>query len=377
MSEMTPAADARILIVDDEPFNVDLLDQELSYLGYRTQAAYNGQEALDAVAAAAPDLILLDVMMPVMDGFQVCRALKADPETALIPIVIMTALDGFEDRIKGIEAGADDFLTKPVNERELLARIRTCLRAKQAVDSKIVQMSKIQDHFEKFVPETVKRLVRSNPEAPELGVREQDISVLFLDISGYSRLCEVLEAAELNRTVERYFSAFLDVIHEAGGDISNTAGDALMVIFQNEARAHHAQVAVDTALRLFETTDRLNGQRAAESQSLAQSQALGESDVVPLGVHVGVNSGPAMVGSTRYEGRSGARWVFTANGRVINLAARLAGVAEDGHLVIGPETAARLGPGYELLEAGSRTLKNIAEPVVIHRVLKGPGEVVP
>jgi DNA-binding response OmpR family regulator len=133
------AALAKILIVDDEPFNVDYLEQLLADLGYQTVSAANGQEALERVAAEAPDLILLDVMMPVMDGFTVCRKLKENEETQLIPIVIMTALGAREDRIKGISAGADDFLTRPVNSRELGARIETALKHKQAIDRKIGQ----------------------------------------------------------------------------------------------------------------------------------------------------------------------------------------------------------------------------------------------
>jgi CheY-like chemotaxis protein len=119
---------SKILIVDDEPFNVDLLEQQLEELGYETVSAAHGQEALAQVATEAPDLILLDVMMPIMDGFTVCRILKENEETRLIPIVIMTALGAVEDRIKGIEAGADDFLTKPVDDRELQARIQTALK---------------------------------------------------------------------------------------------------------------------------------------------------------------------------------------------------------------------------------------------------------
>jgi len=124
-----------ILVVDDEPFNRDLLVQQLDT--YETCLATNGAEALALVAATPPDLVLLDIMMPGMDGFEVCRRLKADDRTRLIPIVIMTALDGTEERIRGIEAGADDFLTKPVDERQLLARIRTALRAKHYVDQKL------------------------------------------------------------------------------------------------------------------------------------------------------------------------------------------------------------------------------------------------
>src|SRR5262245_5682944 len=198
---------SRILIVDDEPFNVAYLEQELEDLGCTTISARNGQDALDKVTAEAPDLILLDVMMPIMDGFTLCRILKGQDETRMIPIVIMTALDGVDDRIKGIEAGADDFLTKPVDQRQLRARIQTTLRLKHTIDRKLHELRRVKDHFAKYVPEAVKRLVAANPEAPELAKREQDVSVLFLDISGYARLSAQLPPDMLNRLVEHYFSA--------------------------------------------------------------------------------------------------------------------------------------------------------------------------
>jgi DNA-binding response OmpR family regulator len=149
----TPGAPRRstILIVDDEPFNVDYLEQELADLGYETISAANGQEALDKVAADAPDLILLDVMMPVMDGFTVCRRLKVQEETRLIPIVIMTALDAKADRITGIQAGADDFLTKPVDEAELVARIETALKLKHTVDRRMGEFSALKDQVAQLV----------------------------------------------------------------------------------------------------------------------------------------------------------------------------------------------------------------------------------
>src|SRR5262249_12885056 len=220
-----------------------------------------------------------------MDGFTVCRMLKGDDETRLIPIVIMTALDGFDDRLKGIEAGADDFLTKPFNQRELLARIQTTLRLKHTVDRKLSELRRAKDHFAKFVPEAVKRLIAANPEAPELAKHEHDVSVLFLDISGYTRLCEQLPPALLNQLVERYFSTFLDRIHEAGGDINETAGDGFMAIFQATDVHAHTVTAVETALALLGATEALN--RANGTQ--------------PLSIHMGLNSGRALVGSTRFE----------------------------------------------------------------------------
>jgi len=142
---------SKILIVDDEPFNVDYLEQALADLGYDTISATNGQEALAKVAADAPDLILLDVMMPVMDGFTVCRLLKEQDETRLIPIVIMTALDAQADRITGIQAGADDFLTKPVDEAELVARIETALKLKHTVDRRMGEFSALRDQVAQLV----------------------------------------------------------------------------------------------------------------------------------------------------------------------------------------------------------------------------------
>src|SRR5712692_348901 len=128
---------AKILIVDDEPFNVDYLEQELEDLGYETVSAINGLEALAKAAAEAPDLILLDVLMPDMDGFTVCRHLKQQEETQLIPIVFMTALGEREDRIRGIEAGGYDFFTKPPDRQVLLARIRNAVEMKQEVDRRL------------------------------------------------------------------------------------------------------------------------------------------------------------------------------------------------------------------------------------------------
>jgi adenylate cyclase len=350
---MAMARPSKILIVDDEPFNVDYLQQELEDLGYETVSARNGQEGLEQVAAAAPDLILLDVMMPVMDGFTVCRILKSNDETRLIPIVIMTALDDIEDRIKGIEAGADDFLTKPVNQRELMARIQTALRLKHTVDRQLGELRRIKDHFAKFVPEAVRRLVAANPEAPELTKRERDVSVLFLDISGYTRLSEQLPPEILNRLVERYFSAFLDHIHDTGGDINETAGDGFMAIFQDSDSGVHAIRAVDTALVLLAATEALNA----------------ETPEQPLAIHMGINSGMALVGSTRFEGLRGTRWTFTASGSVTNLAARLAASAAAGQILAGPETVRRLGTRYRLERLGRERLKNLGEDIDLYCVL--------
>jgi len=348
---MEPAA--QILVVDDNEQNLTLIRVMLRRHGYDARFARSGEEALRQVVAAPPDLIILDVMMPGMDGMEVCRRLKDDVETRLIPIVMMTALNQPEDKIRGIEAGADDFLTKPVNQAELMARVRTALKVKQTIDHKVRALVHSKEHLAKFVPLTVRRRVEENPEAPELEKRECDVSVLFLDMSGYTRLSQRLPPEALNTLVERYFSTFLDRIQERGGDINETAGDGFMAIFHDANIHAHAIQAAHAALALLAATVTLNRENRAQ----------------PLAMHIGINSGRALVGSTRFEGLQGPRWTFTASGAVTNLAARLGAAAASGTILVGPETAQRIDAGFVLEPLGPQALKDL-EAVEVYRLVR-------
>lgn len=345
-----------VLVVDDEPDIVRYLEHVLHRLGYRTASAGDGGEAIEKALNDSPDLILLDVMMPTVDGFAVCRALRERPATRLIPVIVMTALEGVDNRVKLLECGADDVLTKPVDERELVARIQGALARKQAVDQRLGELTRVRDHFAKFVPEAVRRLVIANPDAPDLDKQERDVTVLFVDISGYSRLAERVAPADLNALVERYFGSFLDRITDAGGDINETSGDGFMAIFQDGDPVAHAARGVNAALMLLALTEALNQKERDH----------------PLAIHVGINSGAALVGSTRFEGRRGTRWTFTASGIVTTLAARLASAAGDGELLAGPETVRRLGGRYRLERVGQERLKNITEAIEVHRIISPP-----
>ena len=347
---------AKILVVDDEVKNVKLLEALLLPRGYTVVKAYNGEEALQQVRQEQPDLILLDVMMPLLDGFEVCQRLKGNDETRLIPIVIMTALGQVEDRIKGIEAGADDFLTKPFNRDELLARIRTSLRLKRTVERKVNLLQDVQQHLVKFVPQVVKRIIDENPAAPELERREQDVSVLFADISGYTRMSEALPQEQMSFIIERYFSSFLDCVYAHGGDLSETAGDGLMAIFPDTDPARHARNAVKTAQEILRRTATLNDQFQGTFESIT--------------VHAGINSGVALVGPTKLEGVSGVRWTYTAVGPVINVAARIAGLAGGGTILVSAETARRVAEFFSTKELGKRQLKNVTEEVMIYQILE-------
>jgi adenylate cyclase len=350
-----------ILVVDDEVKNVKLLEALLAPCGYRIEKAYNGQEALDRVARNRPDMILLDVMMPIIDGFEVCQRVKNDPDTQFIPIVIMTSLDRVEDRIKGKEAGADDFLTKPVDRRELMARLQSLLRLTQAITKKVTTLEQIQQRLSHFVPPSVAERVAANPSDSEFLQKQQDVSVLFVDITGYTRLSETLPKEQVNMLVETLFSCFIDSFHSRGGEIGSTAGDGLMVIFQNEDPSEHAFKAVQTALELLRITEEME----REPTSVTFSDTKRE----PLSIHVGIHSGLALVGPSKIEGATVTRWVYTAMGPVVNLAARIGAFAQSGMIVISDETARRVNGRLKLKELGAQEFKNVGQPVPVFQVL--------
>jgi class 3 adenylate cyclase len=342
----------RILIVDDDPMNIDILEQELDDIDCDTDRARSGEEALEKIGAHPPDLILLDVMMPGLDGIAVCRMLSEAPSTNLIPVIIVTALDAIKDRIRGIDAGAADFLSRPVNSDELRARIRACLKQKHAVDNELGKLEQARDYLANYAPGIVRRLVEEGSETPDIPVVRQDVSILFADICGYTRLGEVMRPGDLHSLIERYFSAFLDCIHKDGGDLTETTGDGVMVVVRASETSDHAGAAIRIAQSLMRETQSLNSRR----------------DGPPVALHIGVNSGPAVAGTTRFHGVSGTRWVYTAYGNTPNLAARLMEKASPGEILVGPETAGRTEGRFPLEFAGMMTLKNVAELVAVHRM---------
>ena len=231
--------------------------------------------------------------------------------------------------------------------------------ALQAALRRVQILESIRAGLSKFVPRTVQRLIEQAPDAPALAKRETDVSVLFVDIAGYTRLAGRLDAATVDRLVERYFGAFLDEILKNGGDVNETAGDGLMVIFQDGDPRRHARAAVTTALALLRRAREINA-----------AEPLDE----PIVLHVGVNSGRAAVGATKIEGTAGTRWTYTASGPVTNVAARLAALGDDA-IHLGAATTARLPSTIGLEDLGDLALRNVEEPVRVFRL--APAAAVP
>jgi len=209
----------------------------------------------------------------------------------------------------------------------------------------------IRTNLAKFVPQRVRQLIEASPEAPSLDKRETEVTVLFADITGYTRLSSRLAPETLDALVERYFGAFLDEIVKYGGDVNETAGDGLMVIFHE---GDHPRAAVAAAAAIHRRAAELNAELA--------------DGVEPLAMHIGVNTGPASLGATKIEGRAGTRWTYTASGMTTNLAARLAAVAEGGEIIVSAATQDRLVPLIDCEDLGERMLKNVDHPVRLFRV---------
>jgi len=236
------------------------------------------------------------------------------------------------------------------------AELAATLQSLKESMQKVELLEQVKGELSKFVPESVKRLLEQHPDARELEKREADVSVVFLDVEGYTRLSEQLPPQRLNKMIQDYFSAFLEIIRANHGDVNETAGDGLMVIFQSEgSRTRHALNASGAAFQLLAKVAELN-------------QAF--TGIYPLvAIHVGINSGPALVGATKLDAAGGGRWTFTATGPTTNLAARVAGLTRGGEVKVGPETAERIKGHYVLEDTGEHQLKNVAQPVRVFRLV--------
>lgn len=250
------------------------------------------------------------------------------------------------DEISSLEEGFNLMTSRLAGSYEALeARNRELAEALDRVSF----LEKVKYGLDRFVPDTVRRLIEEDPDSPALEKRARDVSVLFLDIEGYSRLSETLPRERLTEIIEQYFSSFLADIRAEGGDINETAGDGLMILFQDGEPPAHAAAAVRAARAIREKTARENARNPEGFPAIA--------------VNISICSGECEVGSTRLREISGERWTFTATGPVTNLAARLGDRAEGGQILLSPETARRVEGKFRLQSLGEQTLKNMAEPV--------------
>jgi adenylate cyclase len=366
---------AKVLVVDDTPHNVKLLADLLGVKGYAVATAVNGEEALAKVASEQPDLVLLDIMMPGLSGYDVCRQLRADPQTALLPVVLVTSLDPQGERVKGIEAGADDFLPKPINQAELFARVRSLLRVKSLQDEVrrqadalkewnlkleervAEQVAQLQgmDQLKRFFSPAVADAILSTGGHSILAPHRREICYVFVDLRGFTAFTDSAEPEEVESVLRSYHSTMGALIAEHGGTVDRFAGDGILIFFNDPLPTPDAATrAAGMALKMQEQFQPLR----------ARWSKLGYE----LDLGIGIAQGFATLGAFGYEGRVD----YTAIGSVVNLAQRLCNQASAGEVLIDRKVRAALDDAANVEGLGPIALKGFAAPQPVFRLL-APG----
>jgi class 3 adenylate cyclase len=341
-----------ILVVDDRPEAVQLLRDLLELEGYETAAAFDGQQALDSIHRQLPDLVLLDINMPNLNGYEVCQRLKADPSTADVPVLMLTAWDEPDHRVKGLQMGAEDYLAKPFDHRELLARIETQLRAKHQADGLRAAQQTIRATFERFVPAHVVERLLADPSQVSLGGALRMVTILFADLRGYTAIAETLAPKELVEILNGHLSVAAQAVLAYDGTISHYSGDLVMAIFNAPLPQ------ADHALRAAKAARLLRKEMANYHRGLPPE--------LRMDFGVGIASGEAVVGNI------GTKELFnyTAVGDTVNLAQRLESIAGAGKILLTEYTKQLLqGTGCQTEIKGLTSLRGRSEPVTVHCLL--------
>jgi adenylate cyclase len=358
------SAPGRVLVVDDTPVNLKLLADLLSAKGYAVVTATSGAEALAKIDGGAADLVLLDVMMPGMSGYEVCRKIRENPATAMLPVVMVTALDPAQERVKGIEAGADDFLSKPIHQPELLARVRSLLRVKtlwdqlaelnrtleQRVTEQVSQLERLTRLKRFFSPQLAEAIVSGGADDP-LKSHRREVTVVFLDLRGFTAFAETAEPEEVMGVLREYHAAMGELILAHEGTLERFTGDGMMIFFNDPTPVDDPQErAVRMALAMRARVDGLaRGWRKRGWE---------------LDFGVGIAQGYATIGAIGFEGR----WDYGAIGTVTNLAARLCGEAQPGQILVPRRLYAMLEDLVDASPVGELSLKGFSRPVTAYNV---------
>ena len=361
------AADFRVLVVDDDPDMAAFLARLLSREGMGAATVGDGESALRSITAGTPDLIVLDVMLPGASGFAICERLKNDPATAMIPVVLVTALEDHESRVRGIRAGADDFLSKPVRREELIARVNNLRRLHETrrelearrLAAEVARKETLRKAFSRYIsPRIVERILSEMAEdgVPFQG-EPQRVSVvaLFADLRGFTRLTESVRVDEVVGMLNEYFAVITEAAYRHDGTIFSMAGDSLLVGFnvpfpQRDAAERSCRAACDMGASFAPVLARWTGRGG-----------------VPTGMGIGIASGEAIlgnVGSPHYMSH-------TIIGDAVNTAARLMQMAQPGELLVSGPVFAASGaalPRARVESRGGVALRGKSEPIPVYAI---------
>lgn len=368
---MSSDGDARVLVVDDVSENVRLLEAVLAPRGYEVVSATDGRAALRLVETAKPDLVLLDVVMPGMDGYEVCRRLREREETAVLPVIMLTASNGPE-KTKAIEAGADDFIPKPFDQHELLTRVRSLLRIKryhdtiktqaaellelnrtleERVHTQLQELERLQRLRRFLSPQLADAIVASGEESILRSHRRQ-VAMLFADLRGWTSFVDTVEPEELIRVLDEFHAVIGTLVKRFDATVGFIQGDGVQLFFNDPIEIP------DAALRAVRLGCALREEMA---ELTPRWRKLGYD----LDVGAGIALGYATCGEVGFEGRSD----YAAVGAVTNLASRLADEATAGQILVTQRLLAEVEDEVEVEPVGAFTLKGFQRPVPAFNVL--------
>lgn len=369
-----------ILIVDDNPTNLDILRTRLAAHGYAIAVAVDGEEAIVTAQEQRPDVILLDVMMPKLDGLEVCRRLKRDPSLPFMPIIVITAKSDPKDVVAGLDAGGDEYLTKPVDQAALVARVKSMLRIKELHDTIKEQSSRLEEQaaqlaewnrslaqrvaqqlnelervgrLKRFLSPQLAELIVSSGDERLLESHRREITVVFCDLRGFTAFAETAEPEEVMGVLREFHAAMGEEVFHAAGTLERFTGDGLMVFFNDplpcpDPAARAVRMAVTMRQRV---TDLARGW-----QKRGHRLAFG----------VGIAQGYATLGKIGFEGRLD----YGAIGTVTNLASRLCDEAQPGQILVSQRVFAAVEDLVETEPLGDIHLKGFLKPIPTFNVLQ-------
>ena len=361
-----------VLVVDDNSANVRLLSDLLTVHGFQVRTARDGEGCLAVVAEKIPDLVLLDVIMPGMDGFTVCRTLRSDPRLHRLPIVLVTSLDPHGERVKGLDAGADDFLSKPIHAPELLARVRSLLRVKylyDQIDAQARELASWNETLEARVAEEVAKNARLarlkrfvSPQLADLIVaggvddplksHRREIAVVFIDLRGFTAFAENTEPERVMQALHEFHTAMGRIVQRHAGTLERFTGDGMMVFFNDPVPIP------DPVKRAVEMARDMRNEAA-------QLAGNWRKHGFELGAGLGVAYGYATLGAIGFEDRID----YSAIGTVTNLAARLCSEAPAGEVYLSQRVHAEIDGHFKTESLGPIAIRGLSRTQLAYRLL--------
>lgn len=369
-----------ILAVDDVSENREIIQMRLEANGYQVATACDGLEALAKARALKPDLILLDIMMPKLDGLSVLKEIKADPALGFVPILLVTAKSDRTDVVAGLDAGGDDYITKPLDQGALVARVRSMLRIKALHDqvqsqAKLLaeqaaalerwnhllearvaeQVAEIEriSRLKRFLAPQVADVIAASPD-PEhlLASHRREVTVLFCDLRGFTAFTEAAEPDEVMTVLHEFHEALGELIHRYEGTLERFAGDGLLTLFNDPLPCEdHSERAVRLAVDMRSQIDKL-----AEIWRSRGHQ---------LGFGIGIAVGPATLGKIGFD----RRFDYAAIGSVTNLASRLCDEAKSGQILVDRNIMALVGEKFFVRALPPLKLKGFRHPIEAHEII--------